>query len=37
MWKAPNGERYYTSSTPSDVRGVRNSRSDMEKMGLPKE
>lgn len=37
MWKSPTGERYFTASTSSDWRAVRNARSDMERMGLPKE
>lgn len=37
MWKHPIEGRYFSSSTSSDYRSVRNARSDMEKMGLPKE
>lgn len=36
-WKSPTGDPYFTPSTPSDHRAVKNARSDMERMGLPKE
>lgn len=38
LWKSPTGYRYFTGSTSSDWRAVKNSRSDMERLGsLPKE
>lgn len=37
VWKPPNGDQlYYSGSTPSDWRAVRNDRAALERMGLPK-